>query len=289
MKIATTIGDLYEYFDTPAEAVAFYEGTEFRFLDYNFRRVLLGDNPFLSDGWKKIILDAKNAAEARGYEFIQAHAPSYNSLDPNTNHERGMLATLRSIEACAMLGIKNTVIHSAYSNEYLYPGDRDAYIEANLPFFKALVPHMEKYGVNVLIENSCEANMKGKYFPMTGADMNAFIDALDHPLFGACWDIGHANVQRVNMRDEMVALGKNLKALHIHDNNGYGDQHLPIFEGTLDFDCFMQGIIDSGYDGYFTFEVEAYNPPSLELKKQGLIDLYNNGKYLLEKYKLYEK
>ena len=42
-------------------------------------------------------------------------------------------------------------------------------------------------------------------------------------------------------------------------------------------------------DGYFTFEVEAYNPPSLELKKQGLIDLYNNGKYLLEKYKLYEK
>jgi sugar phosphate isomerase/epimerase len=152
-----------------------------------------------------------------------------------------------------------------------------------------MIPHMEKYGVNVLIENSCEANMKGKYFPMTGEDMNAFIDALDHPMFGACWDTGHANVQRVNMHDELVTLGKNLKALHVHDNNGYGDQHLPPFEGNLNFDCLMQGIIDSGYDGYFTFEVESYNPPNLELKKQGLTDLYNSGKKLLDKYGIYEK
>ena len=54
---------------------------------------------------------------------------------------------------------------------------------------------MEKYGVNVLHENSTSANMPW-YYPKTGADMREFCDYVDHPLFGACWDTAHGNLNR---------------------------------------------------------------------------------------------
>ena len=289
MKMATTIGDLYRYFENPADAVAFYEGTGFRYLDYSFYSVLTPGNPFMEDGWKKIILSAKDAADRLGFQFVQAHSPSYNPFDPNTDPKRGMLSMFRAIEACGMLGVKNTVAHSGISADYRYPQDRDAYFEANLPFYRAMIPYMEEYGVHVLIENSCCNNMGGRYFPMTGEEMNAFITALGHPGFGACWDIGHAHIQKVDMRDEMVTLGKNLQALHIHDNDGIRDLHMPLFDGNLDFNRFMQGVVDSGFDGYFTFEVESHKPPFLSVKKQGLSLLYQTGKALLESIGQFEE
>ena len=40
MKIATTIGEMYPFTATPAEAIAAYEGTGFRYLDYSFYEVV---------------------------------------------------------------------------------------------------------------------------------------------------------------------------------------------------------------------------------------------------------
>ena len=36
MKIATTIGEMFPYVNSPAEAVRAYEGSGFHFLDYSF-------------------------------------------------------------------------------------------------------------------------------------------------------------------------------------------------------------------------------------------------------------
>lgn len=288
MKIATTIIDSYRYFDTPAETVRFYKGTGFRLLDYSFYDVLKGNDPFMDDGWKKLITDAKNAADELGFTFVQAHAPAYNPLAKDYDHARGVTGMVRSIQACGMLGVRNTVTHSGITRDYLYPGDRDAYFEANRPFYRSLIPYMEEYGVNVLIENSCEVNMGGQYFPMTAEEMNAFITALGHPGFGACWDIGHAHIQKVNTHDELVTLGKNLRALHIHDNDGRHDLHLLPYCGSFDYDDLMRGIIDSGFEGYFTFEADSYRPPLKELKKEELKFLYRTGRAILEKYGMYE-
>lgn len=289
MKIATTIIDSYPYFETPAEAIRFYEGTGFKLLDYSFYTAMKNTHHFLEDDWKKYVIGAKEAADELGFSFVQAHAPNYNPLGgEDYDHRNGVLAMTRSIEACGILGIKNTVTHSGISTDYLYPGDRDAYFEANLPFYRSLIPYMEEYGVSVLIENSCEVNMSGRYFPMTAGEMNAFITALGHSGFGACWDIGHAHIQKVNTHDELVALGSNLKALHIHDNDGRRDLHLHPFAGNFPYEDLMRGIIDSGFKGYFTFEVDSYKPPFAELKKEQLKHLYLTGRRLLEKYDMYE-
>ena len=130
---------------------------------------------------------------------------------------------------------------------------------------------------------------------------NDFIEFMDHPLFGAAWDVGHANMDGIDHHDEIVTLGKNLKAIHVHDNFGDKDRHLAPFLGTLDIDSLMRGLIDSGYEGYFTFESDGcfkygrgvtegpLAHPTLEIKKESVKLLNLIGKTILGAYGVYEE
>ena len=302
MKIATTIGECYAFTTSPAEAIRMYEGTGFRYLDYSFYNVLTTPNhPFMGDDWKRQVLDAKAAAEELGFTFVQAHAPACELFPEGL--ERDILATVRSIEACGMLGIKEMVIHSGFFTEYKYPADEQAYFEANAPFFRALIPAMEKNDVHILFENTTIKHCpEGGYFPIHGADLNAFVKFMDHPLFGAAWDVGHANMDDLDQHAEILSLGKNLRAIHVHDNDGKVDRHAAPFSGKTDYDAIMRGLIESGFPGYFTLEADTlfkYNRglnsdgplahPTKELKRATLKMLYEISKHILETYDVYEE
>lgn len=305
MKIATTIGEMYAFTSSPAEAVRQYEGAGFKYLDYSFYTVLSSpDDPFMSDDWKTGVLRAKEVADGLGCKFVQAHAPCCEVIGGDT--ERELIATIRSIEACGILGIKNMVIHSACVPEYKYPNDKLAYFKANEPFFRALIPAMEKNDVSILFENTTAKHCgDGNYFPITGQDLNDFVEFMDHPLFGAAWDVGHAHMDDIDHYTEIMTMGKNLKAIHVHDNDGKRDMHTAPFLGTLNYDSLMRGLIESGYEGYFTFEADGFfkyrrgsrmkEPngrlahPTLEIKKAALSLLYLIGKTILSEYRVFEE
>lgn len=311
MKLATTTGDFKGYTNTAAAAVAAFEGTGFKHLDYNFYNVIYKNSPFLGDNWKKEVFDAAETAAKLGFDFVQAHSPDYNPLDKNTDHEAGMKATLRSIEACGELGIKNIVVHPGYCEEFTYPDGRDEFFAANRKFYEKLIPAAEKYNVNVCAENSAEGNMGTRYFIMTGEECADFANYLNHPLFHVCFDVGHSNMRDTSIYKELSDVGSHLNAVHIQDNFGKCDEHIAPFLGTLDLDAVMQALIKINYSGYFTFEAdnifsmsrgfphgvknapEVTNrrlaAPSFEIKKQAEALLYNIGKYVLEQYNCFEE
>lgn len=311
MKIATTIGDFKHYTPNWAEAVKQFEGTGFRYLDFDFYSVLYPGSPFLGDDWKKDVENAAEEAAKRGFTFVQAHSPDYNPLSDKTDHEAGMRALLRSIEACGMLGIPNLVVHSGISETYRYPDGQEGYFKANRAFYESLFPSMEKYQVNVLIENSARGNMGDNYFFMTGQEMSDFIDECHHPRLQACWDTGHANMDSRDQYREIRTLDSRLKAIHFQDNFGACDEHFAPFMGTLDVDAVMQGLLDSGFRGYLTFEAQnlltldgawphprhktsalaerKLPEPSLELRREAEKLLYQIGKYVLTRYGCYEE
>ncbi|MGN1345962.1 MAG: sugar phosphate isomerase/epimerase family protein [Eubacteriales bacterium] len=295
MKIATTIGEMYPYVSAPAEAVRAYEGTGFRHLDYSFYNVLYPGSPFLGDDWRREVEDAGNAAAALGFRFVQAHSPAYNPLDPAADHEAGLRATLRSIEACGMLGIPNIVVHSGYTTRLTYPASRDAYFQENLAFYRSLYPAMEKYGVRVLIENSAEGNMGSRYFFMTGEEMADFLQYAGHPLLGACWDTGHGNMRGADQYRELTSLGTFLQAVHIQDNHGGADEHIAPFFGTVSMDAVLRGLLAVQFQGYFTFESDNFLPrrpagdgplasAPLSVKRASLALLYEIGRACLSAY-----
>lgn len=305
MRLATTIGDFQGYCETQAQMVRAYEDTGFKHLDYSFYRLNYEGSPFMTDDWVKNIAEASREAERLGFDFVQAHSPSndYFSCD----RETVIKGTIRSIEACAYLGIDRIVVHSGRSRKFKMPEDWKTYLTEIKGFYEALYPAMEKYNVRVLAENYLPAD-NGECSLASGGDMVELADMCGHPLLGVCWDVGHANLINPDQYGDIVKLGERLGAVHIQDNMGIRDDHICPYMGTLDIDAVMRGLKDNGFidrNGVFTFESDnivsfagswpnyrnksgeqTAADPTLEVKRAAVRLMYEIGKAILTKYGL---
>ena len=90
----------------------------------------------------------------------------------------------------------------------------------------------------------------------------------DSPRLGMCYDSGHGNHIKSNGtgREMLRRFGHRLMALHLHDNNGLGDQHLFPFDGTVDWPPLMREIAAHGYKGPTTLELND-NYPELTMEE----------------------
>ena len=298
MKIATTTADFNKYVNTHEEKIELLNKCGFKHIDLSFYGK--NDNlPFLKENWVDYTKLLKEFAETRDMDFVQAHSIGGNPIEKDENYDFLLKSTIRSIEVCGILGISNIVVHSGWKAGI----KREEYFKQNLEFFEQLYPAMEKTGVNVLIENSCKSNMGENWYFSNGSDMREFIEYSGHPQLFACWDTGHANVEG-HQYDDIVSLGKNLKAIHFNDNRGCSDEHILPYMGTMSIDEIMNGLVDIGFDGAFTFEcdnniIAGYGwpnsrkefskdkrafKPSLELKMQVEKLMYSIGVEILERY-----
>lgn len=302
MKIATTIEEMYPYFPAPADAVRSYVGSGFKYLDYGFYNDFLEGSPFMLDDdslWRNQVAETAQAAAECGFTFVQAHLPGYNPLG-NADHPRCMRAMVRSAEACGMLGIPAMVVHTSFSGQHLYPRDQKEYFACNKDFLAPILAAAEKHGTMLCIENSTSGNMGNRYFPRTAGEMNDFITFVNHPLLGCCWDTGHAVMEgKSDQYADLMELGSNLKALHIHDNNGLSDQHLLPYCGNLKLDRIVEALHDMKFKGYFTFEANGFlnsfssNPPlkklPMEIRREALALLFKIGRFALDRFGIFEE
>ena len=252
MKIATTTGDFAYFCKSDEERIRELHRAGFRYIDlsmYSFAP----DCAYMQDHWHERVITLKALAESFGMKFVQAHSQGGNPLSEDPAHVDFLLkATLRSIEICEVLGIKNTVVHNGFAKGI----SKDEWFAKNKAFYEKLIPAMERHGVNVLCENSTRANMGDRYFINTGSDMREFIKYVDHPMVHGCWDTGHANCEG-NQYEEILAIGDELYAIHYNDNHGGKDDHVAPFLGTLNHDEVITALIDVGFQGYFTLECDA--------------------------------
>jgi sugar phosphate isomerase/epimerase len=145
----------------------------------------------------------------------------------------------------------------------------------------------------------------GLYWIDNAPDLLSMIECVNHPLFHAVWDTGHANMQEMPQDEALRILGNHVRALHIQDNMGDVDNHLVPFLGSMNMDAVMTGLLDIGYRGYFTFEVGGFFNPAdkrrpfardtrlasapIELRDAFERYLYALGKCILEKYDCFEE
>lgn len=304
MKLATTTGDFLGYVKSVYEGIDCFDGTNFKYLDFNFSDDLVYDM-LEKDDYTEEFKRLRDYAEKKGYTFVQAHAPCYgNGLKKDEKYERYIELIKRSINACAILGIPNIVVHAGLNGEI----STEEFFRSNKEFYSLFFDVMEQTGVYVLTENTYM--MKQTYL-FYGKDIKAFLDYVGHPLLAACWDTGHANIftnQYHNIRD----IGSYLRAVHIQDNFGAKDDHISPFQGTLNMDEIMCALTDSEFKGPFTFEsnniirpMDAWpvyrrkftptngrpallESPSKEIRIEAEKLLYSIGKYCLESYGCFE-
>ncbi len=309
MKLSLSPISLHHYFDTDKEQRTILElikESGFLCVDYDVKKDYLdGDYTDHAERLRKNL-------EELGMSAPQAHAPILDPFNPESNH---LEYFKKSFDFCKIVGIPHIVIHAGA----IEGNTREEYFERNTAFYRSLIPYVEETGVGVLIENI--GHYENPHFLWNGKDLRELIDRVDHPLFNACWDVGHANLfwkKDCDQYSSMIALGDKLKALHVHDNCGYFektyrhhriDMHaMPFssFYASVNYDALIQGLIDIDYQGTFNFETNVPVKPvrpsfeyegeivrkleklPLPLWKQTTALLYEIGKFMMESYGIFE-
>ena len=84
-----------------------------------------------------------------------------------------------------------------------------------------------------------------------------------------CLDTGHLNLLRIDCRKYIPILGKRIKVLHIHDNDGITDQHKAPYTGTFNWKAFCEELAKIDYDGDIGFE--TFMQTSLEVVDKEMV------------------
>jgi sugar phosphate isomerase/epimerase len=125
--------------------------------------------------------------------------------------------------------------------------------------FKPVVEHAERIGTTIAVENIFETE------PST---LKGLLDALDSPFFRHCFDVGHWNLfHSVSMEEWFSILGTYIAEVHLHDNHGSSDEHLPIGDGSIDFDLYFRLMKQYAPKAVYTIEAHDRSKVTLALER----------------------
>lgn len=154
--------------------------------------------------------------------FFDLNPGALDSLVRGVTYER-LSATLA---LAGQLNANIMVIHPGY-DKWRYPNLAETWGDLASVFFRPLVIQAQACGCRLAIENIYEE---------TPETLVRLADSVDSPWFGHCFDIGHWHLfGRENLPEWLEAIGPRLLHLHLHDNHGRADEHLPVGAGTIDF------------------------------------------------------
>jgi len=255
MKVSTSL-NVFNCSFSRHEAIRRCAAAGFQVLDMNYWDL---QNEMLRISWNEEEAWAKSIrayADELGVRFSQMHGPvhggTFTNLVAGLTLDSFVGLAERSLRTAAILGIPWVVFHPSD----IAKDGKETYqeiLDFNMDFYHRLLPVLEETGVGIALENGCSVPGYNRFFT-NAEELAQLVDALDHRLVGACWDTGHAHVQKIDQASAFRILGGRLKATHIHDNNGASDQHLLPYQGTINWTELVGALKEIQYRGDFTYE-----------------------------------
>ncbi|RMG00745.1 MAG: sugar phosphate isomerase/epimerase [Planctomycetota bacterium] len=124
-------------------------------------------------------------------------------------------------------------------------------IDASRKAIEKLIPHAEKTGVVVALENVWN-NLWVK-----PAHFANFVKSFDHPKVQTYYDVGN-HVKYAPPQEWIKALGTSIVKIHIKDfalnPDGHGGKFVHPRDGSVDWPAVHDLLVDIGYDGWLTIE-----------------------------------
>jgi sugar phosphate isomerase/epimerase len=197
-------------------------------------------------------------------EISQAHAPfpAYSKGDPDFL-DYAIEVFKGNIKYCDYAGCKNLVIHGIPFAMDGSLGTREDVHNMNVKLYSSLIPVLKETSVTVCLENLFINHRGVRYQGNCGYPEEAvkyidmFNDMAGREAFGLCLDTGHLNLLHHDFEVYVPIVGKRIKCLHVHDNNGTSDQHMAPCTGTIDWNRFCNSLRGIGYDADLSFETFA--------------------------------
>lgn len=197
---------------------------------------------------------------------ITFHGP-FMDLNPGAVDEKVRELTIfrfnQVMDLVPYLHPRSIVFHPGY-DRWRYDNDVTLWLKNSLLAWKALLRRAEALSVKIALENVFDENP---------TPLRRLLEAADSPFLGYCMDAGHGHIfSEVPLPEWIEALGSRLIEIHLHDNHGQADEHLPPGQGDIDFPAIFSSIRGKKLDPIYT--IEPHEITHLEPSLQAL------GKYL---------
>ncbi len=180
---------------------------------------------------------------------LSAHAPM-SDINIGSLNPRMWGASLReltsNLEAASRLDMDVYTVHPAFLTPIGFV-DRAAVQEKAREALMILSGLSEEVGVKVALENM-------PFSPFsTGQTPEELLKLIEGTGLGICFDTGHANTTK--QVDGFLHHSDRFFNVHVHDNRGERDEHLPIGDGTIDFEHIVRSL--SSYSGRLVIEARG--------------------------------
>src|SRR5216684_1029933 len=182
------------------------------------------------------------ALEAHHLQLVSLHAPTGRDLSPmresgtplsiceveRVRRIEAMDEFKRVIDVADDLPYARLILHMGGSRETADPRKRDAALST----LEHLILHAHHAGVTICVENTTSEMGDPAY-------LRSFVDETRLTGLRFNFDIGHAHLSELP-EDERLEKGFSplrdlVSSVHLHDNHGDKDEHLPPFDGTIDW------------------------------------------------------
>ncbi len=177
------------------------------------------------EDWQKKIGRLKNSRVP-----FTVHPPAWdvNPAAPVREiREAAAKVNRHALEVCRELGVKQVVYHPGYYDKRSRFSRKLAW-KRSYELLEELVTIAKPQGITIAYEN-----IGGPAVSLFTQE--EYIHALDDvdPCVKYLLVVGHAHINGWDIPEVIDALSDRLCGLHLHDNDGAGDSHLPIGQGTI--------------------------------------------------------
>ncbi|MGB1936903.1 MAG: sugar phosphate isomerase/epimerase family protein [Akkermansiaceae bacterium] len=189
-----------------------------------------------------------------GIEPFSFHAPFADHIDITSLDEEQRKNSVRELikasEAAAELGVRHMVLHPGPEREGRPPAEEFFYhLEKACEGVNEVARRCEELGMSLLLENMLPHLLFGRI-----QDMLYILGAARSQNIGTCLDTGHAHLAG-DLPMAMHKLSCHLRMVHINDNKGDWDGHLPPGEGHIDWKDVMTQLERNAFRGGLILEL----------------------------------
>lgn len=263
---------------------------------YQFKR-----NDFFDQSEQELeafFLPHEKALRDADVRVAQMHMP-YPNYVPGAPQELNeyllKIVAPKSMKVCDFFHCPYIVVHGFKLAHNL--GSEEAEWAKTEEFIDFLAPMARELGITICIEN-LYTNVGNHLVEGPCCNAGKAVERIDRmnekygaEVLGFCFDTGHANLVGIDFENFIITLGKRLKVLHVHDNDGVRDLHQIPFTFTrsreniaaTDWDGFIRGLKAISFNGVLSFETAPVLTAFPEAMKQDVLSFIAKiGGYLKE-------
>ncbi len=199
-----------------------------------------------------------------GMEAYSFHAPFAPTIDIASCNEAqravSIAEILKAAEAAALLHVHYFVLHPGPENPAAVAAEEQLPRMQNvIASLNQIARRCKELGILCVLENKLPHLLFGNT-----SDILWILDGINTAEVGACLDTGHAFLAG-DMHSLVHKLSAHLRMIHAHDNNGANDNHSPPGDGKIDWEKFMQDLIEIRFRGTLILEMAGNTDPAVTI------------------------